>query len=156
MFQQQIAAGGPVTVTDPEMQRYFMTIPEACKLVMEAGAMAEGGEVFVLDMGEPVKIVDLAKDLIRLSGLRPGVDIAIEFVGMRPGEKLFEELGLASEKVNPTGHPRINQWATSQGDSHLPSGLDVLRQAIAQHDASQVRALLRTLVPEFESRMSVR
>lgn len=152
VFQQQIEAGGPVTVTHPEMERYFMTIPEACKLVMEAGAMAEGGEILVLDMGDPVKIVDLARDLIRLSGLRPD-DIAIEFIGMRPGEKLFEELGLASEAVDRTHHPRINQWATATRSGHeLLAELDLLRQAISAHDDVRVRSLLRALVPEFEAR----
>lgn len=138
-------------VTHPDMERYFMTIPEACKLVMEDGAMAEGVEVFVLDMGEPVKIVDLARDLIRLSGLRPDDDIAIEFVGIRPGEKLFEELGLASEAVNPTHHPRINQWATDLSDAgDLLLSLDVLHQASDDHDHINVRSLLQRLVPEFE------
>jgi FlaA1/EpsC-like NDP-sugar epimerase len=152
VFQRQIEAGGPVTVTHPEMRRYFMTIPEACKLVMEAGAMADGGEVFVLDMGEPVKIVDLARDLIRLSGLRPDEDIAIAFVGMRPGEKLFEELGLASEQVNRTAHPRINRWATAErGEGELDRDIALLRAATLAHDGAGVRALLRTLVPEFDA-----
>src|SRR5262249_43238294 len=92
IFKQQIAAGGPVVVTHPDMKRYFMTIPEASQLVLQAGAMGDGGEIFVLDMGEPVKIVDLARDLITLSGLRPGEDIELVFSGIRPGEKLFEQL----------------------------------------------------------------
>lgn len=157
VFKQQIEAGGPVTVTHPEMQRYFMTIPEACKLVMEAGAMAKGAEIFVLDMGEPVKIVDLARDLIRLSGLRPDVDIAIEFVGIRPGEKLFEELGLASEQVHPTDHPRINRWASdARVLNDLDAGMDWLARAVAEHDAHTVRAVLQTLVPEFDARFAPR
>lgn len=107
MFKKQIERGGPVTVTHPEMKRYFMTIPEAVQLVIQAGAMGEGGEVFVLDMGEPIKILDMAKDLIRLSGLEPGKDIAIEFTGMRPGEKLFEELLTAEEGTSVTKHEKI-------------------------------------------------
>jgi FlaA1/EpsC-like NDP-sugar epimerase len=107
LFERQIRKGGPVTVTHPEMQRYFMTIPEAVQLVIQAGAMGKGGEVFVLDMGRPVKIVDLAKDLIRLNGFEPGVDIAIEFSGLRPGEKLFEELLTAEEGTDATTHERI-------------------------------------------------
>jgi FlaA1/EpsC-like NDP-sugar epimerase len=107
IFKEQIARGGPVTITDPEMKRYFMTIPEACQLVLQAGAMGQGGEIFVLDMGEPVKIMDLARDLIALSGLRVGEDIEIEVTGTRPGEKLFEELALEEEGAERTRHPKV-------------------------------------------------
>jgi FlaA1/EpsC-like NDP-sugar epimerase len=107
IFRRQIAGGGPVTVTDPEMKRYFMTIPEAVQLVIQAGALGQGGEIFVLDMGEPVKIVDLARDMIILSGLRPEQDIMIEFTGLRPGEKLYEELFSDRENFAVTRHERI-------------------------------------------------
>jgi FlaA1/EpsC-like NDP-sugar epimerase len=107
IFRRQIAAGGPVTVTDPAMTRYFMTIPEAVQLVIRAGALARGGEVFVLEMGEAVSILELAKDMIRLSGLRPGRDIAIEIIGRRPGEKLHEDLFNPYERPQPTAAQRI-------------------------------------------------
>jgi len=117
-FKKQIAKGGPVTVTHPEMVRYFMTIPEAAQLVIQAGAMAQGGEVFILDMGKPVKIVDLARDLIRLSGFQVDVDIKIEYTGIRPGEKLYEELLTADEGTTSTKHQRIFVAK--------PSGIDVV------------------------------
>jgi FlaA1/EpsC-like NDP-sugar epimerase len=107
LFKEQIAVGGPVTITHPEMRRYFMTIPEAVQLVLQASTLGNGGEVFVLDMGQPVKIIDLAKTMILLSGLRPGVDINLEFTGARPGEKLFEELSAADDATIPTGHEKI-------------------------------------------------
>jgi FlaA1/EpsC-like NDP-sugar epimerase len=107
LFKKQIAAGGPVTVTHPEITRFFMTIPEAAQLVIQAGAMAKGGEIFILDMGEPVKIADLARDLIRLSGFEPDVDIKIEYTGLRPGEKLYEELLMDEEGIQRTGHDKI-------------------------------------------------
>jgi FlaA1/EpsC-like NDP-sugar epimerase len=107
IFREQIAAGGPVTVTHPDITRYFMLIPEAAQLVLQAGAMGQGGEIFVLDMGEPVRILDLARDMIRLSGLREGDDIEIQFVGLRPGEKLFEELYDTEEYCSRTNHPKI-------------------------------------------------
>ena len=106
-FQTQIDKGGPVTVTHPEIIRYFMTIPEACSLVLEAGTMGKGGEIFVFDMGEPVKIADLANKMIKLAGLIPGKDIRIEFTGLRPGEKLYEELLNKNEEVIPTHHKKI-------------------------------------------------
>jgi len=110
IFKKQIAEGGPVTVTHPEMKRYFMTIPEASQLVLQAATMGKGGEIFVLDMGEPVKIVDLARELITLSGFRPGEDIEVLYTGIRPGEKLFEELSIKGEDMKLTRHPKISIW----------------------------------------------
>lgn len=154
LFRQQIASGGPITITHPEITRYFMTIPEAASLVIQAGAMASGGEVFVLDMGEPVKIVDLAKRMIELSGLRlrgtgsAEGDIDIKFVGLRPGEKLYEEL-LIGENPESTRHPRIMKasehfiaWA------QLSPKLELLRLAAAENSGEQIMSLLRELVPE--------
>src|SRR6185295_1470366 len=110
IFKKQIAAGGPITITHPEMRRYFMTIPEAAQLVLQASAMGDGGEIFVLDMGKPVRILDLARQLILLSGLKPDEDIRIELTGLRPGEKLFEELNLADERTVPTRHEKIHAY----------------------------------------------
>jgi FlaA1/EpsC-like NDP-sugar epimerase len=149
IFQEQIAAGGPVTVTHPEMKRYFMTIPEASQLVLQAGTMGEGGEIFILDMGSPVKIADLARDLITLSGLRPDEDVEIRFTGMRPGEKLFEELSVDAENADKTRHPKIFVGRFRPHAWEL-----VQRQlgelvASADQDPERIRARLRAVVPEY-------
>jgi FlaA1/EpsC-like NDP-sugar epimerase len=150
IFKEQIARGGPVTITDPEMKRYFMTIPEACQLVLQAGAMGKGGEIFVLDMGEPVKIMDLARDLIALSGLRVGDDIEIQVTGTRPGEKLFEELSLAEEGAERTGHPKvfIGRIKPHPWESVLEfiAELESVTQAV---DAAVVRGVFQRFVTEY-------
>lgn len=143
IFRRQIAAGGPVTVTHPDMKRYFMTIPEAVQLVLQAGAMSEGGEIYVLRMGHPVRIVDLAREMIRLSGLEPDVDIKIEFTGIRPGERLFEELHTEGETVAPTPHKDIVKLRGEGIDlAWLEHGLSLLREAAASGQVERVRALL--------------
>ena len=150
IFKEQIARGGPVTVTDPEMQRYFMTIPEACQLVIQAAAMGAGGEIFVLDMGEPVKIVNLARDLITFSGLRPGEDIRIEYSGLRPGEKLFEEIGFDAEKMDRTRHPKIYIGRlTPLPMGQVEAGLGRVREIVNESSNDLVRRTLTKLVPEF-------
>jgi FlaA1/EpsC-like NDP-sugar epimerase len=150
IFKQQIAAGGPVTVTHPDMQRYFMTIPEASQLVLQAGAIGQGGEIFVLDMGKPMKIVDLARELIRRSGLRVDEDIAIEFTGIRPGEKLYEELAGHLEETRPTSHDRIRVWQLPVAEPHeIEDGLALLAEAIDTTREQAIRALARC-VPEYQ------
>ena len=148
IFRRQIARGGPITVTHPEMRRYFMTIPEACQLVLQAGSIGNSGEIMVLDMGEPVRIVDLARDLVSLSGFREG-EIAIEFSGVRPGEKLFEELATDEEHAEKTVHPKIFVGRTPVADTRtLELGLDRLRNLEASN-VEAVRKLLTELVPEM-------
>jgi FlaA1/EpsC-like NDP-sugar epimerase len=152
IFQSQIAAGGPVTVTHPEMKRYFMTIPEAVQLILRAGALGKGGEVFVLDMGEQVKIADLARDMIRLSGLEVGRDIDIVFTGIRPGEKLEEELFFDTEAHQPTTDELI---FVAQDDANpLPNGFQTalvdLETCAGNGDEKAMLAVVQQLIPEFQ------
>jgi FlaA1/EpsC-like NDP-sugar epimerase len=150
IFKKQIAAGGPVTVTHPEMERYFMTIPEATQLVLQAGTMGAGGEIFILDMGEPVKIVDLARNLIQLSGLSEE-EIRIEFKGIRPGEKLHEELSTEEEGAKCTRHPKILVGCTSAEDvGDLQRRLDSLLDAAREGASERIRSELRRIVPDYD------
>ena len=150
LFREQIKRGGPVTVTHPEMVRYFMTIPEAAQLVLQAGAMDARGRVYVLDMGEPVKIADLARDLIRLSGLEPGVDVQIAYSGARPGEKLYEELLLAEEGTEPSPHEKIFVAKGAASETvDLDAFLAPLLEAARSGDGARVRAALQAAVPTY-------
>lgn len=150
-FRRQIAAGGPVTVTDPKMTRYFMTIPEAAQLVLQAAANGQGGQIFLLDMGEPVKIVDLAKQMITLSGFRPDEDIDIVFSGVRPGEKLFEELRTEGENLEPTVHPKILIWK----HQHVPweqveKAIVLVKSLQNSMDRPAIIRSFQSIVPEYE------
>ncbi len=150
IFKKQIADGGPVTVTHPDMTRYFMTIPEAAQLVLQAGTMGNGGEIYVLHMGEPIKIVDLARDMITLSGLRPEIDIEIVFTGRRPGEKLYEELANEGENVGDTAHPKIGIWKHRPQDrKSVCHGIEKLLRLTDCGDLEQIQAELKMLVPEY-------
>lgn len=155
LFRQQIAKGGPVTVTHPDITRYFMTIPEACRLVLEAGTMGNGGEIFVFDMGEPVKIVDLAHRMISLAGLRPEIDIEIQYSGLRPGEKLFEELLSEKENSRSTRHPKI--WVANVRDYKYheiaPDIQQLSRIALSANVIETVRKM-KEIIPEFISNNS--
>jgi len=155
-FQEQIAKGGPVTVTHPDITRFFMTIPEACSLVLEAGTMGKGGEVYVFDMGEPVKIVDLAYKMIKLSGLIPGKDIHVEFTGLRPGEKLFEELLNKNEEVIPTHHKKIMISRVNHTPvSDIVVNIDYLIELARQNKNVPVVKQMKLIAREFISRNSV-
>jgi FlaA1/EpsC-like NDP-sugar epimerase len=148
-FKRQIAAGGPVTVTHPDMKRYFMTIPEAVHLVLQASAMSTGGESYILDMGQPVRIVDLAEDLIRLSGLEPGRDIEIVFTGIRPGEKLTEDLWDAGFAYSPTDHPDIHRVDSEEvlSSAHLKDIVDQLVQFAQAGKPEAILSLLGEAIP---------
>jgi len=152
IFEKQVANGGPVTVTHPDMKRYFMTIPEAVQLVLQAAVLGRGGEVFVLDMGEPVRIVDLARDIIRLSGLQEGRDIDIVFTGIRPGEKLFEELFAPGEVYHRTHHEKI--FIAGNASSCVPEELErnvtSLIEAASRNDAAAIVRILREMIPEYQ------
>ena len=148
LFKKQIEAGGPITVTHPDITRYFMTIPEASQLVIEAGSLGEGGEVFVLEMGKPVKITDLAKNMIKLSGHVPGKDIKIEFTGLRPGEKLYEELMTAEEGTEVTTHAKIRKAILSDEDPHvLKQQYDKL---IALQDGDAIIEQMKVMIPTYK------
>jgi FlaA1/EpsC-like NDP-sugar epimerase len=150
IFKKQIAAGGPVTVTHPEMRRFFMTIPEACQLVLQAAVIGEGGQICVLDMGEAVKIVDLARNLILLSGLRPDDDIKIEFTGMRPGEKLYEELSTLTEDTAPTAHEKIRIFiGNGMPEGDMLAWLDSLREICQARDAGRLVVALKEIVLDY-------
>ena len=152
LFKRQMAAGGPLTVTHPDIIRYFMTIPEAVSLVLEAGAFAKGGEIFVLDMGEPVKIADLAKNLIRLSGYTLGVDMDIKYTGLRPGEKLYEELLVKEEGIQKTENNLIYIGKPLEFDEvHFLSGLRELEEA-AMNESLSVKQIVSEIVPTYHIR----
>lgn len=149
IFREQIRKGLPVTVTHKDMTRYFMTIPEASQLVLQAGALGAGGEIFILDMGEPVKILDLAEDMIRLSGLQPYEDIDIVFTGARAGEKLFEELEISGENLLKTRHPKIFVGKIAEyGNKEIAQILNNLQAAIKENDAAKIRNLINRFLPE--------
>jgi FlaA1/EpsC-like NDP-sugar epimerase len=150
IFKKQIAAGGPVTVTHAEMRRFFMTIPEACQLVLQASAIGQGGQICVLDMGQPVKIVDLARNLILLSGLRPDRDIKIEFTGMRPGEKLFEELSTLLEDTVPTDHEKVRIFVgEGMPEKDIQRWLDSLREICASRDTGRLVVAVKECVLDY-------
>ena len=159
LFRRQIEQGGPVTVTHPEVNRYFMTIPEASQMILQAGAMGEGGEIFILRMGTPVKIADMARDLIRLSGKEPDIDIQIVFTGLREGEKLYEELITVGEDILPTGHEKI---MVLRANSHsndpqllcetrdkLNKEIDELIKDAHSHNTKKIKKRLKEIVPEY-------
>ena len=152
IFQKQIAAGGPITVTHPEVTRYFMTIPEAVGLVLQVGAIGQGGEIFVLDMGEPVKIVDLATQMIELSGYRVGEDIEIQFSGLRPGEKLFEEISHQQERLTETEHPKILRFVCHPPDlSQVEEFLSRLQLKLNNAEPSEIKRSIQEFVPEYRA-----
>ena len=155
LFKKQIEEGGPVTITHPDIIRYFMTIPEACQLVLEAGAMGKGGEIFIFDMGKPVKIMDLAKKMIKLAGFIPNKDIHIKITGLRPGEKLYEELLSDEAKTLPTHHEKI-MITKDRNDNYefISSSIDSVINSANNHNNVRVVHKLKKMIPEFKSKNS--
>jgi FlaA1/EpsC-like NDP-sugar epimerase len=157
LFSEQIRKGGPVTVTHPEIKRFFMTIPEAVQLVLQASVMGQGGEVFVLDMGEQIKVADLARNMIVLAGLVPGKDVHVVFTGLRPGEKLYEELFEECERVEPTSHPKIHRAVGAPVPiSELSEWLESLQAHLPKRDEEELLQDLKRLVPRFQPVLSQR
>ena len=154
-FKSQLEKGGPLTVTHPDITRFFMTIPEACQLVLEAGAMGNGGEIFVFDMGRAVKIADLAKKIISLAGLRPGEDIKIEYTGLRPGEKLYEEVLADSELTLPTYHPKIKIAKARPAIINLEETMNYLMEAARSESEFACVKAMKKIVTKFKSNNSV-
>ena len=152
LFTKQIANGGPITLTDPEVIRYFMTIPEACQLVLEACSMGNGGEIYIFDMGKPVKIIDLAKKMIRLAGYKPDIDIEIKIIGLRPGEKLFEELLNDSAKNLPTHNEKI-LIATEECPDYVTVNNQIMAliQNAQANEKSKMINSIKSIVPEYVS-----
>jgi FlaA1/EpsC-like NDP-sugar epimerase len=155
LFNKQLAAGGPLTVTHPDVQRYFMTIPEASQLILQAMANGIGGEIFVLDMGESIKISYLAEQMIRLAGKKPGHDISIEYIGLRPGEKLFEEMFHNSEELTQTAHEKLLQAKSRYVDwIELMQTFNLMQVAYVNEEDDELMILLKSLVPEFQPSLS--
>jgi FlaA1/EpsC-like NDP-sugar epimerase len=152
LFKRQIERFGPVTVTHPEITRYFMTIPEACKLILQAGAMGEGGEIFILDMGTPIKIVDMARDLIRRSGFKPDVDIEIKFIGLRPGEKLYEELITEGEGIVHSAHEKIFVLRGKNNNdlNWLNRKIEELVALAIDQNEAGIKSKLKEILPEYQ------
>jgi FlaA1/EpsC-like NDP-sugar epimerase len=154
-FKKQIAAGGPVTITHPDMTRYFMTVNEAVGLVLQSATLGQGGEIFVLDMGLPMKISDLARQLIELSGLEPDTDIEIKYTGLRPGEKLFEELNHKTENMVATDHAKVMRFLSQpQTLEQIEAGFDAVQKAGASGDSDQIKLAIQKVVPEYRPYLS--
>jgi FlaA1/EpsC-like NDP-sugar epimerase len=154
LFQKQIEQGGPLTITDERITRFFMTIPEACQLVLEAGSMGQGGEIFVFDMGKSVKIIDLAKKMIQLSGLELGKDIEIKVTGLRPGEKLYEELLASEENTIPTHNPQILIAKTKENSQEQLKAVEELIHLFDSQQNEQIVRKMKEIVPEYISNNS--